>query len=311
MKIFRDINDLPEFKNAAITTGTFDGVHLGHRQILNTLIRRAEETEGESVLLTFWPHPRMVLQPDDHGLKLLNTIDEKISILEKTGLENLVIIPFTLEFSKMNYKDFISEILVKKLGVKSLIIGHDHHFGKDREGNFEQLVAGAPEFGFELIQVEPLTIDKHLVSSSLIRNALTGGETKKANILLGYSYEISGKVTEGKKRGKGLGYPTANIIPDEPYKLIPADGVYAVEAIYNHHIYKGMANIGYNPTFADTGKTLEVNIFNFDKDIYNKKIIIKFCHYLRKEIKFVTREELVQQLEADKRETNIFFNDLK
>jgi len=307
MKIFRDIDALPHFQNPTVTLGTFDGVHRGHKEILKTLKEKALEINAETVLLTFWPHPRMVLQPDDQLLRLLNTIEEKIEILEKLGLDNLVIIPFTQELSKMSHLDFIRDILVYKLHVKYLIVGHDHQFGKNREGNYEQLEAAAPIHHFELTQVPALQLDETSISSSKIRHSLQAGEIEIANNMLGYTYSVSGKVVEGKKRGRELGYPTANISVDHAYKLIPGDGIYVVEAQFDGKTHKGMASIGFNPTFGDTGKTLEVNILDFNEMIYNKNITIKFWHYLRKEVKFANLSDLVHQLGADEKEARSFF----
>jgi len=311
MRIFRDIDNLPAFFNPVISIGSFDGVHRGHREILKIMATKASETDGETVLLTFWPHPRMVLQPDDDSLRLLNTIQEKTELLEKSGLDNLIILPFTKEFSKMDYKDFIVEILVNKLHVKSLVIGHDHHFGKNREGNFAQLETFAPIYHFELIQSDPIQINGQTLSSSLIRNALENCDITSANQILGYEYSVTGMVVAGKKRGKELGYPTANISIPEKFKLLPGDGIYVVEVIYEGNTFGGMASIGYNPTFNDTGKTLEVNIFDFCSQIYDTKITIKFLGFLRKESKFATKEELVQQLGADKRDSLDFFQTYK
>ncbi len=308
MRIFRDIDQLPAFFNPVVSIGSFDGVHLGHKEILKTMTMRASETDGETVLLTFWPHPRMILQPEDNSLKLLNTIDEKIELLEKSGLDNLIILPFTVEFSKMDYKDFIIEILVNKLHVKTLVVGHDHHFGKNREGNFAQLQAYAPVYDYKLIQLEPIQINGEALSSSLIRSALEACDISYANQILSYEYSTTGTVVEGKKRGRELGYPTANISVAEKFKLLPGDGIYVVEADFEGSALRGMASIGYNPTFNDTDKTLEVNLFDFDKQIYGEKITIKFLAFLRKEVKFATKEELVQQLGADKRDTLDFFS---
>jgi len=308
MRIFRDIENLPAFFNPVVSIGSFDGVHLGHQEILKVMTERAQETDGETVLLTFWPHPRMILQPEDDSLRLLNTIDEKMELLEKAGLDNLIILPFTVEFSKMDYKDFISEILVSKLHAKSLIIGHDHHFGKNREGNFAQLQAFAPVYHFELIQLNPIQIDGQALSSSLIRSALEICDISYANQILGYEYSVTGAVVEGMKRGRELGYPTANISIEEKFKLLPCDGIYVVEVDYEGSALRGMASIGYNPTFNDTGKTLEVNIFDFDRQIYGEIITIKFLRFLRKEVKFASKEELVQQLGADRRDTLDFFS---
>jgi riboflavin kinase/FMN adenylyltransferase len=307
MKIYQSLESLPQFKNPAVTLGTFDGVHIGHRKILQRVMDAAKEIDGESVLLTFWPHPRMVLQPGDNSLKLLNTIDEKVALLGKSGIDNLVIIPFTIAFSRMPYLEFIRDVLVNKLGVKHLVVGHDHHFGKNREGNYEVLQECAPLYGFGLEQVSAEQIDGVSVSSSKIRNALQDAETEKANTYLGYAYEVTGKVVHGKKRGKELGYPTANIEVPESYKLIPAEGVYAVLVEYGDKQYRGMANIGWNPTFGDTGKTLEVNIFDFSREIYNEILTVKFLAFLRKEIKFANVNTLIQQIDADKRNVVQFF----
>jgi riboflavin kinase/FMN adenylyltransferase len=310
MRIFRDIDHLPDFRNATVTLGTFDGVHRGHTSILDTLRVKAHEINGETILLTFWPHPRMVLHPEDKTLRLLNTIEEKIEILERAGIDNLVIIPFTHELSRMSHLDFINEVLVGKLKVKSLVIGHDHQFGKDREGNYAQLEASAPIYGFQLTQVPALLEGDVPISSSKIRYALQENQTEWANKLLGYTYQVHGTVVEGKKRGRELGYPTANIKVDASYKLIPADGIYVVEAIFEGSTYKAMASIGFNPTFNDTGKTLEVNIFDFNKEIYNKNIVIKFWHFLRKEVKFAKLSDLVQQIDADKKAADNYFINL-
>lgn len=302
MRIFRDPDNLPDFRNAVVTLGTFDGVHKGHQQILKRMRERAEALDGESILLTFWPHPRMVLQPDDNNLQLLNTIDEKIELLENSGLDNLIIIPFTIEFSRITYLDFIRDFLVEKLNTKAIIVGYDHHFGKNREGSFEQLEECAPIYNFELEQV-PAEMDGEIsISSTKIRNAILEGNVKKAASCLGYPYMVNGKVVSGRKMGRELGFPTANIEADEKYKLIPADGVYAVQVKIGEKLYNGMANIGNRPTFSGLSKTLEVNIFDFDEQIYDTKISIFFMEKLRKETKFANVEALKEQLSADKRE---------
>lgn len=302
MRIFRDPDNLPDFRNAVVTLGTFDGVHKGHQQILKRIKERAKALNGESILLTFWPHPRMVLQPDDNNLQLLNTIDEKIELLEKSGLDNLIIIPFTLEFSRITYLDFIRDFLVEKLNTKAIIVGYDHHFGKNREGSFEQLEECAPIYNFELEQV-PAEMDGDIsISSTKIRNAILEGNVKKAASCLGYPYMVNGKVVSGRKMGRELGFPTANIEVDEKYKLVPADGVYAVQVKIAEKLYNGMANIGNRPTFFGLSKALEVNIFDFNEQIYDAKISIFFMEKLRKETKFANVEALKEQLSADKRE---------
>ena len=308
MKVYRSLEEVPAFINPAITLGTFDGVHLGHRIIIDQLKKAAEANKGESVALTFWPHPRMVLYPDDESLKLLNTIDEKIDLLAQTGLDHLIIMPFTLALSRMAYFEFVRDILVGMLHVSQLVVGHDHHFGKNREGNYELLQECASLYNFGLEQVQVLELDDVAISSSKIRAALQAGDIEKANKFLGYTYAVEGSVVHGEKRGRELGYPTANILVEEKYKLIPADGIYAVEAVVDGKTHRGMASIGYNPTFNGQKKTVEVNIFDFDADIYNQKLILKFWHFLRKEVRFVNSTELVTQIDSDKEGVLQFFS---
>ncbi len=308
MRIFNSITEVEGFKEAVLTLGTFDGVHLGHKKIIQRLAELAAEKGGESVLLTFWPHPRMVIQGDDNSLKLLNTIEEKTSLLAKAGLQNLIIAPFTLDFSRMNYLEFVREILVNTLQTRHLIIGHDHHFGKNREGSYEQLLECAPAYDFTLEQVPAFEIDNVAISSSKIRTALQEGDVEKANHFLGYPYMANGIVVEGKKRGRALGFPTANIHIHEKYKLLPADGIYIVRVKCFDKYKNGMASLGYNPTFSDTGKTLEINIFDFDKDIYGEKIEVEFLAFIRKEAKFAEVPALIKQINADKAEALKFFN---
>jgi riboflavin kinase/FMN adenylyltransferase len=308
MKIHRDIETLPAFRNAIVTLGTFDGVHQGHQKIIDRLNEVAREKDGESVLLTFWPHPRMVLQPDDESLKLLNTIDEKIELLEKAGLHHLIIAPFTREFSRMSYLDFIRDILVEKLRVKHLIVGHDHHFGKNREGSYEQLQECAPIFDFGLEQVQALLIDDVAISSSKIRKELQFGDLVRANRYLGYDYFATGNVIKGFQRGRELGYPTANVELSEKYKLLPADGIYAVRAEVNGLLYNGMASLGYNPTFENVPRTLEVNLFNFSDEIYGERIRVFFLAFIRKEANFATVADLIRQIDADKLHALKFFS---
>ncbi|MGZ5282409.1 MAG: bifunctional riboflavin kinase/FAD synthetase [Bacteroidia bacterium] len=310
MRIFNSIEEVPEFKETVLTLGTFDGVHLGHQKIIKRLSQVADEKGGESVLLTFWPHPRMVLQGDDNSLKLLNTIEEKTRLLEKAGLQNLIIAPFTLAFSRMSYLEFVREILVNTLHTKHLIIGHDHHFGKNREGSYEQLLECAPVYDFSLEQVEALEVDNITISSSKIRTALQEGNIERANHFLGYSYMVNGEVVKGFQRGRELGFPTANVKIPENYKLLPADGIYVVALKCLGKSYKGMASLGYNPTFSYAGKTLEVNIFDFNEDLYGEKIEVSFLAFIRKEAKFADVPALIKQINADKAEALKFFSNL-
>ncbi len=299
MRVFNGFNDLPAFNNPVVTIGTFDGVHLGHRKILATLQERAREVKGETVLLTFWPHPRMVLQPDDDNLKLLNTLDEKIALLEDAGLHNLIIIPFTIEFSRLTYLDFVRTVLVDKLNASAVVVGYDHHFGKNREGTYEQLAECATSFGFQAEQVAPEVMEGIAVSSTKIRCALLEGDMQLANKYLGYEYNATGTIVHGEKVGRQLGYPTANI-ETERYKLLPSDGIYVVKAKMAETTYGGMCSIGYRPTFEGKHKTFEVNIFNFQKDVYGDKINVFFLARLRNEVKFANSQDLILQLHDDK-----------
>ncbi|MDQ3073185.1 MAG: bifunctional riboflavin kinase/FAD synthetase [Bacteroidota bacterium] len=312
MRIFRSLEDLPRFEKAVVTLGTFDGVHRGHQAVLNLLKEKAREIRGETVLLTFWPHPRLVLNPEDQNIKLLNTLEEKVGLLEKAGLDNLVIIEFTKEFAALDYKEFVAQVLVSKIGTKVLAIGHDHHFGRNREGTFQQLEKLAPDHGFEVVQIPEFREGDENISSTVIRNALLHGETEKANDYLGYPYMVSGTVVHGDKTGRTLGFPTANIKVEEPYKLIPAKGIYITEIFFEKSRYEGVSSLGYRPTFFGKDKTLEVNIFNFDKEIYSEKIIVFFIAYLRDELKFANIEALIRQMNADKQLAIAYFiNTLK
>ncbi|MEX0966945.1 MAG: bifunctional riboflavin kinase/FAD synthetase [Bacteroidia bacterium] len=299
MKIFRGLKELPRITRPILTVGTFDGVHIGHRQILDRLNTIAEAEQGESMLMTFWPHPRMVLNPDDDSLKLLNTLDERAGLLREAGLKNLLIIEFTIDFSRTTSLEFVQQILVDAIGVHTLVIGYDHHFGKNREGSLEQLAALAPKYGFALEEISAQQIDDVNVSSTKIRKALEAGQIEQANEFLGYSYFLQGTVAAGEKLGRQLGYPTANIQLNEPYKLIPADGVYVAEIIIGNESWYGMLNTGLNPTIEGKGRTIEVHIFNFTDDIYGKEICIRFLYRMRDEIKFESVDELKEQMEAD------------
>lgn len=307
MKLIQGIENLPPIENATVTLGTFDGVHLGHKLILQNLIEEAEKVKGESVLLTFWPHPRKVLHPDDTSLKLLNTIEEKIDLLSQTALDYLIILPFTIEFSKKSYLDFVKEIIVDALKAKMMVVGYDHHFGKNREGTFEQLNECGNIFHFGLKEVPALKLGEIAVSSSKIREALLNGRIEDANDMLGYRYSLSGKVIKGKQKGKMMGFPTANMEVDESYKLIPQDGIYIAELKTEDGMHQGLVSIGTNPTFGNNEKTIESYILNFDKEIYNEKIEIFLIKYLRKQIKFAEYHSLVDRMNQDKEEAENFF----
>lgn len=300
MKVYTNIEDFKNVKNPVVTTGTFDGVHLGHQKIISRLQEVAKKHSGETVLLTFYPHPRMVLFPDDNELKLLNTQQEKIELLKKYGIDHLIIYPFTKEFSRMTSVEFVRDILVNRIGTKRLVIGYNHHFGRNREGSFEHLKEYGTLYGFEVEEIPAKDIDHIEISSTKIREALKTGDIKTAGTFLGYNYSLTGKVVDGKKLGKTIGYPTANIFVDDKYKLIPADGVYAVNVKHKGTMYGGMLNIGNNPTVNGKMKTIEVNIFDFNKEIYGDEATIYFLARLRDEVKFNGLEELKAQLVKDK-----------
>ena len=289
--------------NPVVTLGIFDGVHRGHKTLISRLVNKAKDTNSESVIITFYPHPRLVLSQDTAGITFLTSLEEKISLLDKEGVDHLIIIPFDHEFSNKEACEFIEEILVKKVGTKYLIAGFNHHFGRKRDGNFETIRRCAESFGIVVEQVKALDSEKGSVSSSLIREALMKGELDEANSLLGYDYFLKGTIVEGRHLGKEIGFPTANIVPDYKNKLIPKDGVYAVEVFLESAGYLGMLSIGSNPTVNDDPgkKTIEVNIFEFERDIYNSQICVVFRKRLRDEIKFENITLLAEQLAIDKK----------
>lgn len=304
MRIFRSIEAFEGTRNAVVTTGTFDGVHVGHRKIILRMREVAKKVDGETVLLTFDPHPRMVLFPDDHGLQLLTTLDEKIALLEEAGVDNLIIHPFTREFSRITSIDFVRDILVEKLGTYRLVIGYDHHFGRNREGSFEHLVEFGPLYGFEVEEIPALEVQDVSVSSTKIRKALEEGDVATATEYLGAHYRLNGFVVEGNKIGRTLGFPTANIRVENTNKQIPADGVYAVIVVVNGKKLKGMLNIGQRPTVnALQSRTIEVHIIDYDGDLYGSSIELQFIHRVRNEQKFNGLDELRAQLEKDKAQT--------
>lgn len=300
MKVYTDIIDFKNVKNPVVTTGTFDGVHLGHQKIISRLKEAAREENGETVLLTFYPHPRMVLFPDDNDLKLINTQEEKIELLEQYGIDHLIIYPFTKEFSRLTSVEFVRNILVNNIRTKRLVIGYNHHFGRNREGSFEHLKEYGPLYGFEVEEIPAKDIDSIEISSTKIRNALQAGDVKTAASYLGHEFSLTGRVVDGKKIGREIGYPTANIFVEDKYKIIPADGVYAVQVRHDNRLYGGMLNIGNNPTVNGKHTTIEVNIFDFNKDIYEENATIYFLERLRDEVKFGGLEELKAQLAIDK-----------
>jgi len=303
MKVYNDIAQFKGVDFPVVTSGTFDGVHVGHRKIIQRLKEIAGQNGGETVLLTFYPHPRMVLFPDDNELKLLSTQEEKIKLLEGQGVDHLIIYPFTKAFSRLSSVNFIRDILVNKIGTKKLVIGYNHHFGRNREGSFEHLQEYGPVYGFEVEEIPAQDIEHIEISSTKIRSALQNGDIKTANTFLGYNYTLAGTIVKGKQLGRTLGYPTANIEVADKYKLIPANGIYVVEVEYEGVKHKGMMSIGLNPTVNGTERTIEVNILDFEKDIYGEKLTIRFIDKIRNEEKFESLEKLKSQLGKDKEHT--------
>jgi len=295
---YEDLN----LSSTVVTLGIFDGVHRGHRALLDYLVSVAGGKNCESVVITFSPHPRIVLEPENTSLAFLTTMEEKTVLLEKAGIDHLIVIQFNREFSSIPACDFIRDILYKKIGTRHLIIGYNHHFGRRGEGDINTIRQCSEELGFKVEQVQGFRTEEGAVSSSLIREALLKGELDDANRWLGYYYSLSGKVIEGKKIGRTIGFPTANIQPDSGNKLIPCNGVYAVEVIVDKKVYQGMLNIGSNPTVNSNLKlrSIEVNILDFNEDIYGKGITVIFRKRLRDEKKFSGLKELTEQMELDK-----------
>lgn len=300
MKIYHSIQEFSSTAKTIVTLGTFDGVHEGHKSILQKLTNSSKSSGCESVVLTFFPHPRMVLQQNS-DLKLLNTMDEKAELLEKEGVQHLIIHPFDHAFSRLTAEEFVKEILVDSLNICKIIIGHDHRFGRNRTANIDDLIKFGNEYGFEVEKISALEIDEVSVSSTKIRNALLEGNVEKANDYLGYPYFINGTVAEGKKLGRTINFPTANIEVKEDYKLIPANGVYVVSSVIDGKTIQGMMNIGTRPTVNGTGRTIEVHYHDFDANLYGRDIKVSFHHRLRDEVKFESVDALKQQLEKDRR----------
>lgn len=302
MKIYTSLDQFKNVNNPVLTTGTFDGVHLGHKKILRQLNLAADQLGGESVLFTFHPHPRMVLFPDAHNLKLLNTFEEKVARLEKAGLQHLIVFPFSMEFSRMSATEFVRDILVNQLKIKKLIIGYDHHFGRNREGSAENLKELAPIYHFEYEEIPVQVLDDVNISSTKIRRSIEQGDVKPALRFLGYAYPMQGKVIRGEQIGRTIGFPTANLVVDDSLKLIPGNGVYVIKAELNGENYEGMLNIGTKPTIKDSKEiTQEVHLFDFKGgDFYGENLKIEFLDRIRDEKKFASVEELKQQLEQDR-----------
>jgi riboflavin kinase / FMN adenylyltransferase len=299
MQIHEGLADFPSIEYPVVTSGTFDGVHVGHQKILYRIRELARKNNGETVLLTYWPHPRLVLYPKEHQLRLLSTFEEKVKLLRDFGIDHLIVLPFTPEFSQMGSVDFIQNILVEKIQTKCLVIGYDHKFGKNREGSFDYLQAHSAELGFSIEEISRQDVDDMGVSSSKIRTAVEGGDLPTATSYLGRPYSLTGEVVIGQQIGRSIGFPTANIQVKDDYKLLPKNGVYAVTIQVDDQQYKGMLNLGNRPTVAGEQKTIEVHLFDFSGDLYQKTVTVNFIQFLREEIKFADLEALKAQLKRD------------
>lgn len=299
MKTFQSIFDYNKEKKSILTLGTFDGVHIGHQKILKKLVKESLLKNCESVLLTFFPHPRMVLKQDTQ-IQLLNTIEEKTLLIEKNGIDNLIIHPFDARFSELSAEDFVKKILVDQLNLSKIIIGYDHKFGKNRSADINDLIFLGEKYNFEVEQISAKEIDDISISSTKIRKALLEGNIDLANSYLGYNYSLSGKVINGKKIGRTISFPTANLNVTEDYKLIPKNGVYIVASQMDNKKVFGMMNIGNNPTVEGTSKSIEIHFFDFNKDIYNQDISVELISKIRNEHKFDSLESLKNQLNKDR-----------
>lgn len=300
MKIYHNIDEFVRVKNAVVTIGTFDGVHIGHRKIISGIKELEKNTGGETVLLTFFPHPRMILHPEDESIRLINTINEKAELLEQLGIDHLIITPFSRDFSNQSPEEYIRDVLVNKIGTKKIVIGYDHRFGKNRQGSLDDLVRLGPVYGFEVVEIPEQDINEVAISSTRIRTALLKAEIELANTFLGYPFFITGTVIRGDQLGRQIGYPTANIVIEEKYKLIPSGGIFAVKVKIAETVYKGMAYIGTRPTLNGLTRNIEVNIFDFDQDIYNRQIRMEFHNFVREDMKFSSLDELKEQIAKDK-----------
>lgn len=308
MKVYYNINEVQLPRDTVLTIGTFDGLHSGHKKIIERVVNIAHSNLLSSVVLTFYPHPRMILNPEDTNLKLITSIHERIDLLAQMGIEYLIITPFNRDFSNISARQYIENILVKQLGIKHVVIGYDHRFGKNREGGIDDLREAAQEYEFEVTEIPELEVQESTISSTMIRNALLSGDITLANSLLGYSFFLKGKVIKGDKIGRTIGFPTANLYIEDIYKLIPTDGVYAVSVQLDKETYQGMAYIGNRPTINGMTRNVEVNIFDFTKEIYGQNLCMKFETFIRSGEKFSSLDALKQQLERDKQNVLAYFN---
>jgi len=298
MKIYKSIDEYNESKSSVVTIGTFDGIHIGHQKIFNKVINVSKQSNLSSVVLTFFPHPRIILNKYN-DIKMIDTLDEKIEHLEKIGIDNLIIHPFDKKFSLLSADQFIKEYLIEKLKLKHIIIGYDHRFGKGREASVSDLKEYSSEFNFIVDEIDAQEIEKIAISSTKIRNSINQGDLKTTKKYLGRFFSLTGKVVKGDGLGKQIDYPTANILIEEDYKIIPKDGVYYIRTTIDNKLYNGMMNIGHRPTIGNKAKSIEVNLFNFNRDIYDKIISIDVVVKIRDEKKFSSINALKAQLAKD------------
>ncbi|MEC9209916.1 MAG: bifunctional riboflavin kinase/FAD synthetase [Bacteroidota bacterium] len=308
MKIYHSIKDFPSNINTIVTIGTFDGVHKGHKAIINRINEIAKKEGLESVILTFDPHPRHVIYPDDQELRLIHTIEEKTEALNKTDLQNLVIHQFTKAFSRINSVNFVRDVLVNKLNMKYMVVGFDHHFGKNREGTFDNLLELSDLYDFKIEKIEPQNVGEVTISSTKIRNAVVEGNFKKANSYLSSNFSLTGKVVQGNEIGSKIGFPTANIKIESQWKILPKDGVYAVKVFIKNQQYFGMLNLGSRPSISDDSFVIEAHLFDFNATIYNEELKIEFIERIRNEKQFSDLEQLKSQLKIDEINCKQIFN---
>lgn len=304
-QLFYNPSEVPIDTRLVITQGTFDGIHLGHKEVLQHVVSLAKEKNTRSLLLTFHPHPRLVIEPNNSELQMLSSIQEKSAAVFALGVDYILVLPFTQEFSQKSPREFVSDVLVNQLHVDTIVIGYDHRFGKNRSGGFDDLVVLAKEFQFAVHEIPASVVYEIAISSSRIRKALQNKQLKEANELLGRPYAITGTVVEGKHIGRSIGFPTANLLIDDPYKLIPPNGVYAGTCTIQHKTYKMMCNIGVRPTFKGSIRTIEAHILNFDNSIYSETIQLHLVQYLRNEQEFDSIESLKSQLVLDAKQAQI------
>jgi len=308
MKVYNGLSEFGRLPKAVVTIGTFDGVHIGHQKILKTIVAISKANQAESVVITFWPHPRVVLDTSKQELKLLSTIEEKTQLLNQIGIQHLIIVPFTSEFSQFSPDQFIRQVLLEKIGTYKLVIGYDHRFGKDREGSFEFLSANSAKYGFEIEEIPEQDIDNVAVSSTKIRHALQHGDIEVVTDYLGRYYSFSGIVSHGDKIGRTIGFPTANLYLEEVYKLVPADGIYACKVQLNSQHLRGMLYIGNRPVLAGKKRTIEVNIFDFNKDIYGEKLTVHLVKFIRPDMNFSGLDDLIIRMKVDEIESRKALN---